>query len=321
MKQIAFIGTGVMGRSMALHILEGEYSLVVYNRTREKAEDLLKRGARWAGTPGEAAAQADVVISIVGYPRDVEAIYLGSGGIVEKAKAGTVLVDMTTSSPVLARRIAEKAGSRGVLSLDAPVSGGDVGARNAALSIMAGGDEGAFNQVLPVFQRMGKNIVLQGGPGAGQHCKMANQIVIASTMVAVSEALVYGVKAGLDPRVMLKSIESGAAGSWSLSNLVPRMLKGDFKPGFFIKHFIKDMGIALDSAKELHIKLPGLEKAEQLYKALAALTRPDLEKAARAAAALGAPGAVENAEFEADLVNGGDLGTQAVFLLYALGAV
>jgi 3-hydroxyisobutyrate dehydrogenase len=304
-----------------MHILEGGYPLTVYNRTRDKAAHLLEKGARWAGTPGEAAAGADVVFSIVGYPQDVEDIYLGAGGIVERAKAGAVLVDMTTSSPALARRIAEKARSRGVLSLDAPVSGGDVGARNGALSIMVGGEEGAFNEALPLFQRMGKNIVLQGGPGAGQHCKMANQIVIASTMMAVSEALVYGLKAGLSPLTMLKSIESGAAGSWSLSNLVPRMLKGDFKPGFFVKHFIKDMGIALDSARELTIRLPGLEKAEQLYRALAALTRQDLEKAARAAAALGVPGAVESAEFEADLVKGGDLGTQAVFLLYALGSV
>jgi 3-hydroxyisobutyrate dehydrogenase len=321
MEQIAFIGTGIMGRSMAGHILERGYPLVVYNRTRDKAEELLKRGARWAATPGEAAAGSDVVISIVGYPRDVEEIYLGPGGIVEKAKSGSVLADMTTSSPSLARKIAEKAAAKGVLSLDAPVSGGDVGAKNAALSIMAGGEQRAFEKILPIFQCMGKNIVLQGGPGAGQHCKMANQIVIASTMMAVSEALVYGVKAGLDPQTMLKSIESGAAGSWSLSNHIPRMLKGDLKPGFFVKHFIKDMGIALDAAQELGIKLPGLEKAEALYRTLAAMSREQLEKATLAAAALGAPGVVEKACFGTNLANGGDLGTQAVFLLYAAGAV
>ncbi|MDR1429837.1 MAG: NAD(P)-dependent oxidoreductase, partial [Spirochaetaceae bacterium] len=303
------------------HILEGGYPLTVYSRTRGKAEELLKKGARWADTPGEAAAQADVVISIVGYPKDVEEIYLGSGGIVERARQGAVLADMTTSSPSLARRIAERAGARGVLSLDAPVSGGDVGAKNAALSIMVGGEQRAFDKIFPIFQRMGKNIVLQGPGGAGQHCKMANQIVIASTMMAVSEALVYGVRAGLNPLTMLKSIESGAAGSWSLSNLVPRMLKGDFKPGFFVKHFIKDMGIALDAAKELGARLPGLEKAEQLYRSLAAMSRVQLEKAAALAASLGAPGSIESACFEAELANGGDLGTQAIFLLYAAGAV
>ncbi|MDR1178027.1 MAG: NAD(P)-dependent oxidoreductase, partial [Spirochaetaceae bacterium] len=252
---------------------------------------------------------------------DVEEIYLGSGGIVERAESGAVLADMTTSSPSLARRIAQKAGARGILSLDAPVSGGDVGAKNAALSIMVGGEQRAFDKILPILQCMGKNIVLQGPSGAGQHCKMANQIVIASTMMAVSEALVYGVKAGLHPLTMLKSIESGAAGSWSLSNLVPRMLKGDFKPGFFVKHFIKDMGIALDAAKELGARLPGLEKAEQLYRALAAMSREQLEKAADMAASLGALGYVESARFGAELANGGDLGTQAIFLLYASGAV
>jgi 3-hydroxyisobutyrate dehydrogenase len=270
MEHIAFIGTGVMGRSMAAHLLEGGYPLTVYNRGKEKAAELLERGARWAESPGEAAETADAVISMVGYPQDVEEVYLGPRGIVERAKTGAVLVDMTTSSPALARKIAEKARVRGIESLDAPVSGGDLGARNAALSIMAGGDEGAFTRMLPVFRLMGKNIVLQGGSGAGQYCKMSNQIVIASTMVAVSEALLYGLKAGLNPHTMLKSIESGAAGSWTLSNLVPRMLSGDFKPGFFVKHFIKDMSIALESAEELGISLPGLEKARQLYHTLAA---------------------------------------------------
>ena len=307
-----------MGRSMALHILEAGYPLIVYNRTREKAAELIEKGAQWADSPGEAASKAAVVISMVGYPKDVEEIYLAPGGIVERARPGTLLIDMTTSSPTLAQRIAERAGAAGMASLDAPVSGGDTGARNAALSIMAGGEEDAFKKALPVFQCMGKNIVLQGGPGAGQHCKMSNQIAIAAAMLAVSEALVYGLKAGLNPLTMLKSIEPGAAGSWSLSNLAPRMLRGDFKPGFFVKHFIKDMGIALDSAGEMSLKLPGLEMSRRFYTILAAMDPSELEKAAAAAAALGMPGAVENAAFDAAFAGGGDLGTQAIFLLYAI---
>jgi 3-hydroxyisobutyrate dehydrogenase len=317
MEHIAFIGTGVMGRSMAAHLLEGGYPLTVYNRSKEKAAELLEKGARWAESPGAAAETADIVISIVGYPRDVEEIYLGPRGIVERAKAGAVLADMTTSSPVLARKIAEKARARGIKSLDAPVSGGDLGAKNAALTIMAGGDEEAFTRMLPVFRLMGKTIVRQGESGAGQHCKMSNQIAIASTMMAAAEALLYGIKAGLDPHTMLKSIESGSAGSWTLSNLVPRMLAGDFKPGFFVKHFIKDMNIALESARELGIKLPGLEKARQLYQALAAMSRDQLEQAARIVLekpAAGPPPVIEAA-------NGEDLGTQAIFLLYAAGGV
>jgi 3-hydroxyisobutyrate dehydrogenase len=315
MEQVAFIGTGVMGRSMAAHILEAGYPLVVYNRTREKSAGLIEKGARWADSPGEAASQAAVVISMVGYPKDVEEIYLAPGGIVERAGPGTLLIDMTTSSPALARRIAEKAKAAGISSLDAPVSGGDLGARNAALSIMAGGEEDAFNRALPVFQCMGKNIVLQGGSGAGQHCKMSNQIAISAGMLAVSESLIYGLKAGLNPQTMLKSIETGAAGSWSLSNLAPRMLKGDFKPGFFVKHFIKDMRIALDSAGEMNLKLPGLEMARRFYMILAAMGRDELEKAA---ATLGIPGAVESAVFDTAISGGEDLGTQAIFLLYAI---
>jgi 3-hydroxyisobutyrate dehydrogenase len=254
---------------------------------------------------------------MVGYPKDVEEIYLGPGGIVERAGPGTLLIDMTTSSPALARKIAKKAGTAGISSLDAPVSGGDLGARNAALSIMVGGEEAAFNRALPLFQCMGKNIVLQGGAGAGQHCKMSNQIAISAAMLAVSEALVYGLRAGLNPQTMLKSIESGAAGSWTLSNLAPRMLKGDYKPGFFIKHFIKDMRIALDSADEMKLKLPGLEMSRQLYMILAAMSRDEIEKAAEAAVALGRPGTVEKTVFDAALSGGEDLGTQAIFLLYA----
>jgi 3-hydroxyisobutyrate dehydrogenase len=339
MEQIAFIGTGIMGRSMAAHILEAGYPLIVYNRSREKAAELIERGAQWAASPGEAASKADVLISMVGYPRDVEEIYLApegsaggpaggsagghagdsASGIIEGARPGTLLIDMTTSSPALARRIAEKAAAAGMASLDAPVSGGDLGARNATLSIMAGGEEAAFNRALPLFRLMGKNIVLQGGPGAGQHCKMCNQIAIAASMLAVTEALIYGLKAGLDPQTMLKSIEAGAAGSWSLSNLAPRMLKGDFKPGFFVKHFIKDINIALDSADEMRLKLPGLELARQLYTILAGTDRGKLEEAVHAAASLGKPGSIENAVFDPALSGAEDLGTQAIFLLYAAG--
>jgi 3-hydroxyisobutyrate dehydrogenase len=252
----------------------------------------------------------------VGYPKDVEEIYLAPGGIVERVGPGTLLIDMTTSSPALAKEIAERAGDRGISSLDAPVSGGDLGARNAALSIMVGGEEAAFNRALPLFRCMGKNIVLQGGAGAGQHCKMSNQIAISAAMLAVSEALVYGLRAGLNPQTMLKSIESGAAGSWSLSNLAPRMLKGDYKPGFFVKHFIKDMRIALDSADEMNLKLPGLKMSRQLYRILAAMSREDIEKATEAAIALGKPGTVERAAFDTALSGGEELGTQAIFLLY-----
>jgi 3-hydroxyisobutyrate dehydrogenase len=317
MEQIAFIGTGVMGRSMAAHILEAGYPLIVYNRTREKAAELIERGAQWADSPGAAVSGAAVLISMAGYPKDVEEIYLGTGGVVERAGPGTLLIDMTTSSPALARKIAGKAGAKGISSLDAPVSGGDLGARNGTLSIMVGGEEAAFNRALPLFRCMGKNIVLQGGAGAGQHCKMSNQIAISATMLAVSEALVYGLRAGLDPQTMLKSIESGAAGSWSLSKLVPRMLKGDYKPGFFVKHFIKDMRIALDAADEMKLKLPGLEMSRQFYSILAAMSREEIEKAVEAAVALGKPGAVERAVFDAVLSGGEELGTQAIFLLYA----
>ncbi len=319
MERIAFIGTGVMGRSMAGHLLGAGYPLTVYNRTKERSAPLLERGALWASSPGAAAADADLVITIVGYPRDVEQVYLEDGGILAAAKKGAILVDMTTSSPSLARRIAEKAAAAGLRALDAPVSGGDLGARNATLSIMVGGDQSAFLRAEPVLNRMGKNVVLQGGPGSGQHCKMSNQIVIASGMMGIVEALVYAAKAGLQPRTVLKSIESGAAGSWSLSNLVPRMLDGNIAPGFYVKHFIKDMGIALDSAQELGLKLPGLTQAAALYKALAALDRRALEKAAAAAAETVA--GLVPATFTDEMLSGGDLGTQALFLLYLTDAL
>ncbi|TVR46834.1 MAG: NAD(P)-dependent oxidoreductase [Puniceicoccaceae bacterium] len=267
---LAFIGTGVMGRSMAGHLLDAGYPLFVYNRTRSKSDDLVARGAVWKDSPADAAREAAVVITIVGYPRDVEAVYLGAGGILAALPEGGLAIDMTTSSPLLARRIAEEGARRGLACLDAPVSGGDRGAREATLSIMVGGDEATFARALPLFEAMGKNIVLQGGPGAGQHTKMSNQIAIASIMVGVAESLAYAKKAGLDPERVLQCIASGAAGSWSLSNLAPRALKGDYAPGFFVKHFIKDMKIALESAEAMQLPLPGLALARSLYEKLSA---------------------------------------------------
>lgn len=262
---IAFIGTGVMGRSMAGHLLKAGHTLHVYNRTKEKAQALLDAGAHWHDTAGAAAANADFVFTIVGMPADVEATYFGDDGVLACAKPGAVLVDMTTSSPKLAQRIAIAATARGLSALDAPVSGGDVGAKEARLVIMVGGDEASFARTQPLFELMGKNIALHGGPGAGQHCKMANQISIASIMMSWCEALTYAEKAGLDPARVIGSIGGGAAASWSLNNLAPRALKGDFAPGFYVKHFLKDMRIALESAAEMNLELPGLKQAKALY--------------------------------------------------------
>lgn len=267
---IAFIGTGVMGRSMAGHLQKAGHRLHVYNRTKEKAQALIEAGAQWHDTAGEAAAQADVVITIVGFPTDVEATYLGAGGVVEKAKPGAVLIDMTTSSPVLARKIADAAKQRGLSSLDAPVSGGDLGAKNATLVIMVGGEAEAFNKAKPLFELMGKNIALHGGPGAGQYCKMANQIAVAVAMVAWVEALAYAKKAGLDPQAVHASISGGAAGGWAMTNMAPRALAENYAPGFYVKHIIKDMKIALESAAEMKLDLPGLATAKKLYEQVAA---------------------------------------------------
>lgn len=265
---IGFIGTGVMGKSMAGHLLAAGYSLCVYNRTKSRAEDLLDKGAVWKATPKELAEASDVVITMIGFPRDVEEIYLGEDGLINHARPGTVLIDMTTSTPSLARRIAEEGEKKGIYVLDAPVSGGDIGAKNATLAIMVGGKEEVFQAVRPIFEAMGQNIILQGEAGAGQHTKMCNQIVIASTMMGVCEAVVYAEKAGLDPEIVLQSISTGAAGSWSLSNMAPRMIKGDFAPGFYIKHFVKDMGIALAEAEAMGLQAPGLELAKSLYEQL-----------------------------------------------------
>lgn len=267
---IAFIGTGVMGRSMAGHLQKAGHSLHVYNRTKEKAQPLLDAGASWHDSAGDAAAQADVVITMLGFPQDVESTYLGRGGIVERAKTGALLIDMTTSSPVLARRIAHAAESRGLAALDAPVSGGDIGAREARLVIMVGGDAGAFARAKPLFELMGKTINLLGSAGAGQHCKMANQVAVAVGMVAWCEALAYAKKAGLDPALVHGTIGGGAAGSWAMTNLAPRALGENFAPGFYVKHILKDMRIALESAAELKLDLPGLAVAKKLYDQVAA---------------------------------------------------
>jgi 3-hydroxyisobutyrate dehydrogenase len=266
---VGFVGTGVMGGAMAGHLMDAGYVLRVHNRTREKAQHLLDRGAVWCATPGEAAEDADAVVTIVGYPTDVERVYLAEDGLVANAREDALLIDMTTSTPSLAVRIADAAATRGVRALDAPVSGGDVGARDAKLTIMVGGDAGAFADAEPLLRVMGPNVVLQGGPGAGQHTKMANQIAIADTIVGVCESLAYAEAAGLDPARVLDSIGAGSAGSWQLANYAPRMLRGDFAPGFFVKHFIKDMRIARDEAEAMGVALPGLLLALDLFEDLA----------------------------------------------------
>lgn len=268
---VGFIGTGVMGKSMARHIMKAGHKVHVYTRTAAKADDLVQEGAVWQDTPARLAAECDVVITMVGYPQDVEQIYLGEDGLITHARSGAYLIDMTTSSPLLAQRIHEAAAAKGLHALDAPVSGGDIGAREARLSIMVGGNQEDYEAVLSILKLMGTNIVLQGTAGAGQHTKMCNQIAIASNMIGVCEALAYANQAGLNPEQVLKSIESGAAGSWSLSNLGPRMIAGNFEPGFYVKHFIKDMGIALESAKEMGMDTPGLTLAESLYRQLSEL--------------------------------------------------
>jgi len=262
---VGFVGTGVMGSSMALNLLRAGYRLTVYNRTPQKAKAVLEAGAGWAPDPAGTAAQADFVITIVGFPSDVREVYFGRRGILQSVRPGAVLIDMTTSEPALAVEIYNAAKAKGASALDAPVSGGDIGARNATLSIMVGGDQEAFQQALPLFRAMGKTIVHQGPAGSGQHTKMCNQIVIASTMIGVMEALLYAKRSGLDPERVLQSIGSGAAASWSLSNLQPRALRGDFKPGFYVEHFLKDIRIALKEARRMKIATPGLKLAEELY--------------------------------------------------------
>jgi 3-hydroxyisobutyrate dehydrogenase len=261
---VGFVGLGIMGQSMAGHILSAGHPLAVYNRSRDKADDLLARGAVWCDSPGAVAACSNVVITMVGYPSDVEQVWLGVGGVLSAAR-DALLIDMTTSSPELAQRIAAAAPARGCRSLDAPVSGGDIGARDAKLSIMVGGASEAFEEARPILQLMGTNIVHQGGPGAGQHTKMCNQVVIASTIMGVCEGLAYGKAAGLDLPTVLQSIGAGAAGGFQLNVLGAKIINGDFAPGFFIEHFVKDLGIALAEAQRMKLELHGLALARKLY--------------------------------------------------------
>lgn len=282
---IGFIGIGVMGKSMANHLMQGGYNVHIYTRTKAKAADLIDGGAVWEDTVASLAGKCNVIFTIVGFPPDVEEVYLSEGGILANMPAGGYVVDMTTSRPDLAVKIAEAATAKNIQSLDAPVSGGDIGARDAQLSIMVGGEKAAFDAVLPLFELMGKNIVYQGKAGSGQHTKMCNQIAIAANMMGVCEALAYAKKSGLDAETVLRSIESGAAGSWSLTNLAPRVIKEDYAPGFYVKHFVKDMTIAIESADAMGAELPGLKQAKKLYDQLIA-------------------------------EGGGDYGTQALFKLY-----
>lgn len=268
-KKIGFIGTGVMGKSMAENLMKAGYDLSIYSRTKSKAESLLNTGASWKNSPKEMAQTTDIIITMVGYPSDVEEIYFGRDGLVSSLRKGSVVIDMTTSTPTLAKKVYEEGKKIGIHTLDAPVSGGDIGAQKGTLSIMVGGDQETFEEMLPIFQILGNNIVYQGEAGAGQHTKMCNQIAIASNMIGVTEALVYAKKAGLHPESVLQSISSGAAGSWSMSNLIPRVLKEDYSPGFFIKHFIKDMEIALQEAENMNLSLPGLALAKKMYESLA----------------------------------------------------
>lgn len=266
---IGFIGTGVMGKSMVHNLLDSNYQVSIYTRTKAKAEDLIQRGALWESSVANLSKKADVIITMVGYPADVEEVYFGEDGILGHAEKGTFIVDMTTSKPGLAKDIFNQAKEKELHAIDAPVSGGDVGAKNGTLAIMAGGEQNVFHQLLPIFKVLGENIILQGPAGAGQHTKMANQITIATNMIGVCEAIMYAKKAGLDPTKVLDSITTGAAGSWSLSNLAPRMIQKDDAPGFYVKHFIKDMKIAIEAAHEMGLETPGLALSLKLYKTLA----------------------------------------------------
>lgn len=269
--RVGWIGTGVMGASMCLHLQAAHYRLTLYTRTRSKASAILAKGATWADSPRAVAEQTDILITMVGFPQDVRQVYFGDHGILAGSSAGMVLVDMTTTEPSLAQEIALAALARGVCAVDAPVSGGDIGARDATLSIMIGGEASAVHTIMPLLECLGKKIVHQGNTGAGQHTKLCNQIVIAGTMIGVCESLLYGYKAGLELPRMLESIRGGAAACWTLDNLAPRILARNFDPGFFVEHFIKDMGIALEEARRRQLTLPGLTLAHQLYKRVQAL--------------------------------------------------
>ena len=263
--RVGWIGTGVMGLPMCQHVQQARYRVTVYTRTRSKAASILAKGATWADSPQAVAEQTDVVFTMVGFPRDVRSVYFGEHGLLAGARPGMITIDMTTTEPSLARELSIRAKEQGVYAIDAPVSGGDVGARNAALSIMMGGDTAAVQAIMPLMERLGKTIVHQGGPGTGQHAKLCNQIVIAGTMIGVCEALLYGHRAGLEMDRVLDSIRGGAAGCWTLDHLAPKILKRDFAPGFFVEHFLKDMGIALEESRRMGLTLPGLTLVRQLY--------------------------------------------------------
>jgi 3-hydroxyisobutyrate dehydrogenase len=269
-EKIGWIGLGVMGGSMCAHLMEAGYPMRVYNRTRQKAASLLTRGATWCDSPADLARECDIVFTIVGFPEDVEKVILGENGVLSTLPEGGIIVDMTTSRPSLAKTIHAQAAEKNIAALDAPVSGGDLGARQGSLAIMVGGDQPAFDRVEPLFHIMGKTIALMGGPGSGQNTKMTNQILIAGTMIGVVESLLYAHKAGLDMDAVIDVIGSGAASSWSINNLGRRIAKQDFEPGFFIKHFIKDMGIALDECRAMNIELPGLSLVNGFYQEAAA---------------------------------------------------
>jgi len=271
MSKIGWIGTGVMGRPMAHHLLKAGHQVTVFTRTKAKAKELIEAGCKWASSPEEVAKDKDFVCSMVGLPQDVQEVVFGTSGMVNTIRSGGIFIDFSTSKPSLAIEIAKVLQSKGVGSLDAPVSGGDIGARTAILSIMVGGDEEVFNTAKPILEKLGRSIVLQGGPGAGQHTKMCNQIQIAGTMIGMVEALIYGAKAGLDLETMLRSVSAGAANSWVLENLGPRILREDMKPGFLVDHFVKDMAIALEEARSMNISLPGLALVYQLYVSVQAL--------------------------------------------------
>jgi len=269
-KKIGWIGTGVMGISMVGHLIDQGYKATVFNRTQSKAQPTIDKGAAWAGTPRAVAEQSDVIFTIVGFPNDVEEVYFGENGILNGVKEGSILVDMTTTKPSLAEKIYEAAKKKGVSSIDAPVSGGDVGAKNGTLSIMVGGDKESVDAIMSLFEVMGKNIIYEGKAGSGQHTKMCNQITIAGTMIGVCECLLYAYKAGLDLKMMLQAISGGAAGCWTLDNLAPRIVNRNFEPGFYVEHFVKDMEIALEEARHMNLSMPGLALVHQLYKALEA---------------------------------------------------
>jgi len=269
--KIGFIGTGVMGKSLVMHLLDAGHEVMIYTRTKEKAKELISLGATWVNHPKELAEKVQIVFSMVGYPNDVEEIYFGNNGIFEADNKGLIVIDMTTSTPTLAKKIDSAAKEKEMGSLDAPVSGGDIGAKSGKLSIMCGGEKEIFDEMLPILSLFGETILYQGLAGSGQHTKLCNQITIATGMIGVCEALAYGKKAGLDLEQVLRSISTGAAGSWSLSNLAPRMVAEDFEPGFYIKHIVKDMKIALEESEKMDLKLPGLALAKSMYDELVSL--------------------------------------------------